>query len=290
MAQDTGTYITQVIGVDLVLEEGRSIWRYVALELFTFMLCFVVQLRQKVRETDREGERQTVKETISSKEELSPNTKTLCGTFHKIKCKIHFVEITDSVVKIETQVQNQGGPLCVTDNTGDITSVTGIGLSWKVVPVSHTLPLQSYHNRPWESGDSETHSPFSLTIVKAHFLGTRSNKPGYVPTCTLWLLRLLCEDLISGHILTEVTFTVLFSSTQAWKFILKTHMIKLISKTQFPKNVFETATSHVLNIHSGPGCFLCSYLLPFTLPSNHKLQKGNKRHREVQQFARAASL
>lgn len=84
-----GTYVTQVIGIDFVLEEGRGIWRYVALELLIFMLCFVVQLRQRV--TEIEGERETVKETISSKEELSQNTKISCGTFHKIKCKIHFV-------------------------------------------------------------------------------------------------------------------------------------------------------------------------------------------------------
>lgn len=153
------------------------------------------------------------------------------------------------------------------------------------------LPLQSYTTiGPENQGTLRLTALSLLPLSKLTFWEHVLTNLVTSPHVHYGLLRLLCEDLISGHILTEVTFTVLFSSTQAWKFILKTHVIKLISKTPFPKNVFETTTSHVLNIHSGPGCFLCSYLLPFTLPSNHKLQKGNKRHREVQQFARAACL
>lgn len=42
-----GTYVTQVIRVDSVLDEGRGIRRYVALELFIFMFCFVIELRER---------------------------------------------------------------------------------------------------------------------------------------------------------------------------------------------------------------------------------------------------
>lgn len=39
------TYITQVISIDSVLDEFRSICWHAALEFLTFMLCFVIQLK-----------------------------------------------------------------------------------------------------------------------------------------------------------------------------------------------------------------------------------------------------
>lgn len=40
-----GTHVTQVIGIDSVLDKLWSICWYVALELLTFIFCFVIQLK-----------------------------------------------------------------------------------------------------------------------------------------------------------------------------------------------------------------------------------------------------
>lgn len=42
-----GTYVTQIIGIDSVLDKLWSICWYVALEFLTFMFCFVIQLENK---------------------------------------------------------------------------------------------------------------------------------------------------------------------------------------------------------------------------------------------------
>lgn len=147
------------------------------------------------------------------------------------------------------------------------------------------LPLHAQHNRSSESGDSETQPFLSFHCQRSlsgeHVLISLVTSPH-----TLRFVKTLCEDFISGHKLTEVTFIVLFSSTQAWKFILKTHVIKLTSKTPFSKNLFETETFHILNICSGP-----EYLLYYAHISFHLLFKATTNYeREIGGIERLTNL
>ena len=152
-----------------------------------------------------------------------------------------------------------------------------VGLSWKEVALPYMLPLQAHHNRPPESGDSETPSPFIPWSIRTFWRNTS-------PHIHYGLLILLSEDFISGHKLMEVTFIVLLSSAQAWKFILKSHVIKLSQKLHFPRLIWDRdipCIKHLLWAR-----VFTSLRSPFIYPQNNcKLQKGNARHGGVKQCA-----